>query len=293
MPCAPSCGRHRSRRGRRCRPPCSTSRSTASWAAAAVTRGSTAALEALGGLGDEAGGGARCAPRRSGRSGRPRRARSSSRRSTSDDAPPMTPAMAETASLARESVMSRSSGSSVRSTPSSVVSVSPESGPPHDDRAAELVEVVGVERLPDGEHDVVGHVDGELDRAHPHLGRSLLHPRTATGASGRCRARRARRSGRSPSTPSIGASSSRRIGWPSSLAPGVSIGGRVAEATGRAALAVPVLAGEAAHREAVAPVGRHVGLDGLLGEAEQGDGVVAGLQRGGHVLGAEEARAAR
>ena len=63
--------------------------------------------------------------------------------------------------------------------------------------------------------------------------------------------------------------------------------GRVAEGAGGRALAVPVLAGETAQREAVAAVGGDVDLDDLVGEAEQRDGVVAGLHRGGR-LRAEE-----
>ena len=160
-------------------------------------------------------------------------------------------------------------------------------GPPHDDRAVELAEVVGVERLTDGEHDVVGDVDGETDRSHPHLGQSLLHPR-------RRRARRvdaAHDAGDEAVAPVI-AVDRRVVVEADRVAVVVGVGrrdgGRVAVASGRAALGVPELAGEAPHREAVAPVGGHVGLDGLLGEAEQGDGVVSGLQRGG-LVGAEEA----
>ena len=50
-------------------------------------------------------------------------------------------------------------------------------GATHHDGAVELGEVVGVQRLPDGEHDVVRHVDCQADRAHPHLGEAPLHPR--------------------------------------------------------------------------------------------------------------------
>ena len=144
-----------------------------------------------------------------------------------------------------------------------------------------------MERLADGEHDVVGDVDGEADRAHPHLGQSLLHPR-------RRRARRvdAAHDAGDEAVAAVVAVDRRVVLEADRVAVVVGLGGgdggRVAVAAGRAALGVPELAGEATHREAVATVGGHVGLDGLLGEAEQGDGVVAGLQGGG-LLGTEQA----
>ena len=159
-------------------------------------------------------------------------------------------------------------------------------GASHDDRAVELGEVVGVERLPDGEHHVVGDVDGEADRTHPHLGQTLLHPR-------------GRRPRRVDATHDAGheavaaddAVDGRVVLEADRVAVVVGLGGgdgrRVAVATGRAALGVPELAGESTHREAVPTVRGHVGLDGLLGEAEQGDGVVAGGQGRG-LLGTEQ-----
>ena len=156
-------------------------------------------------------------------------------------------------------------------------------GAAHDDRAREPVDVEGMQRLADGEHHVVRHVDGERDRAHPRLGEAALEP-------GR------RRPGRVDATHDAGDVAvaaavpvdRRRVVEADRVA--VCRGGRglergrVAERPGRAALGVPVLTGEAAHREAVAPVGRHVGLDGLLGEAEQRDRVVAGREGRGLLL---------
>ena len=49
---------------------------------------------------------------------------------------------------------------------------------PDDDPAArERVEVEGVQRVPEREHDVVRHVDDVRDRAHPGSGEARLHPR--------------------------------------------------------------------------------------------------------------------
>ena len=189
----------------------------------------------------------------------------------------MTPAMASGCSP--PSVMSRSSGSRVRSTSSSVVSFSPPRARRTHDRAGQRVDVEGVQRLAEREHDVVGDVDGERDRPHPHLRQPLAASTAATGASGRCPGRSARRSGHSRRCPSIGAASASCDGIPAVVGLRHREQGRVAEAAAAAALGVPVLAGQAAHREAVAAVGRDVGLDGLLAEAEQGDGVVAGLER--------------
>ena len=68
---------------------------------------------------------------------------------TSVGPPPMTPA---SAIGPLSSVMSRSSGSSARSCPSSVVSRSPGRGAADDDLARQRVEVEGVQRLAELEH---------------------------------------------------------------------------------------------------------------------------------------------
>ena len=66
--------------------------------------------------------------------------------------------------------MTSISASSVRSTPSSVVSRSPSRGAADDQRpSAEAIEIEGVHRLADLEHHVVGDVDDDVDR--PHAGR--------------------------------------------------------------------------------------------------------------------------
>ncbi len=46
-------------------------------------------------------------------------------------------------------------------------------GAAHDELALQLVEVVGVQRLTGGEHDVVRHVDGQGDGPHPDLAQAV------------------------------------------------------------------------------------------------------------------------
>ena len=105
--------------------------------------------------------------------------------------------------------MTRSAGSSARSCPSRVVSRSPGRGPPHDDRALQPGAVVGVQRLAELEHDVVGDVDGQADRAH-------ARPARAGAAARRARARSASRPVTVRATKrSQPAGSSTRTGWPS------------------------------------------------------------------------------
>ena len=53
---------------------------------------------------------------------------------------------------------------------------------PDDDRCGQRCQVERVQRLAETEHDVVRHVDGQRDRAHPGLGEAHRHP-----ARGRCR----------------------------------------------------------------------------------------------------------
>ena len=87
-------------------------------------------------------------------------------------APPITPA----SPIGPESSMiSRSSPASFRTT-SSRVSLLPRRRLPHPDRPGQLVAVIGVDRLTDLEHHVVGDVDGERDRPHPGHLHPLLHP---------------------------------------------------------------------------------------------------------------------
>ena len=87
--------------------------------------------------------------------------------------PPMTPPRPM---MPESSVTTRSSTDSARSTPSRVVSRSPACGAADPDRALQLVGVVAVDRAADLEHDVVGDVDGQRDRAHPRLGEPADHP---------------------------------------------------------------------------------------------------------------------
>ena len=89
------------------------------------------------------------------------------------DAPPITPARP----IGPESsVMSRSSGSRRRSTSSRVVSVSPGCARRTTMRPGQPRRVVGVQRLAQLEHHVVGDVDDQRDRAHPGPEQPPLHP---------------------------------------------------------------------------------------------------------------------
>ena len=137
-----------------------------------------------------------------------------------------------------------------------------------------------MQRLTEQQHHVVGHVDRERDGAHPDLGQALLHPP---------RARRRRvdapdDAGDVAVAPRTGlerALVGERHGIPVVVGRSDVEPGRVAElATRRQG----VLAGDPAHGEAVAAVRRHVDLDDLVAQAEQGDGVVAGRQTGRCVL---------
>ena len=88
---------------------------------------------------------------------------------TSEFSPPMMPAIASGFS---RSAISRSAGSSVRRTLSSVTNsrYSPPGagGAPHDDLGAgDLRAVERVQRLAQFEHHVVGRVDDVVERAHP------------------------------------------------------------------------------------------------------------------------------
>jgi hypothetical protein len=91
--------------------------------------------------------------------------------------------------------MSRSPSSSARSWPSRVVSRSPARRAGRR-RRRQRVEVEGVQRLAELEHHVVGHVDGQRDRAHAgQASRRCSH--SGEPPPGRGPGRRGRRSGRS------------------------------------------------------------------------------------------------
>ena len=85
------------------------------------------------------------------------------------------------------SVISRSSGSSVRVTSSRVVSFSPGSARRTTIGAGKLVAVVAVDRLAELEHHVVGDVDGQRDRPHAGQLQPRGHPRAASAPPGRGR----------------------------------------------------------------------------------------------------------
>ena len=93
---------------------------------------------------------------------------------TSEAAPPITPA---TACARSRSAMTSMSGSSLRSTPSSVRIVSPFAARRIADRpAGELVEVECVHRLAELEQDVVRDVDDRADRANAGRLQARRHP---------------------------------------------------------------------------------------------------------------------
>ena len=175
-------------------PPSSTSRRTAASAAAARERRVDAALVAAARLRRQP-----VAPGRAGdaapaRSAPTRPAGRSSLPVTSVGPPPMTPA---SAIGPRSSVMSRSSGSSARSCPSSVVSRSPGAARRTTTSPDSASRSKACSGWPELEHDVVGDVDGERDRAHAGQCQPALQPRRRRSPQGRGRARRGRRSGRS------------------------------------------------------------------------------------------------
>ena len=156
------------------------------------------------------------------------------------------------------------------------------------DGAAQPGDVEGVQRLPQLEHDVVRHVDGERDRPHPHLGQAPLHP------GGRRRGRvDAAHDPRDVAVTARAAPERGVVGQPHGIpavvGPGRADRRRVTEAALGRALGMPVLPGEAAQGEAVTAVGCDVDLDDLVTEAEERDGVVAGIEPCGGV-GAEVVR---
>ena len=127
-----------------------------------------------------------------------------------------------------------------------------------------------MDRLAEFEHHVVGDVDGQRDRSHAGERRRDDHPR-------RCRPGRVdaahgarREDGAARRVPRIGRRSSIVTGKPSTGSTTVTASGGVAE---RRSGRVRVLARDAADREGVAAVGRHVDLDGGVIQAEQLDRV--------------------
>ena len=143
--------------------------------------------------------------------------------------------------------------------------------PSYADRALHLVGVVAVDRPAGLEHDVVGHVDGQGDRAHARLGDAAGQP------VGR---------GRGGVEAGDGAGDEHRA------ALGIVDQDRVARVVGDRDLAQHRvverrvegerrLAGDAAQRQRVGAVGVDLELDDGVVEPEEGPGVVAGLPRAG------------
>ena len=152
----------------------------------------------------------------------------------------------------------------------------------HDDRADEAGGVVRVQRLPEVEHDVVRHVDREVDGPHARLLQPPLHPRRGR-LGGAYPAHRHR------DEPVAAGHAVERLvvdldGEPAGGRRQVGRRGG-AEVREVGAGRVRVLAGDAAHGEAVAAVGRDVDLEHLLADAEQRLGVEA---RRGRLVGQSE-----
>ena len=176
-------------------PPCSTRRSTASWAAAAGQGRVDTALEAARGLGGQL-----VPPRGPGDRHRVevRRLDEDVARRAADlglgaahDAGDGDGALAAAVGDEQVAGVEGAVGVVERGDPLAGA------GPPHDDRRLEGGEVEGVQRLAEAEHDVVRDVDRQRDRAHARLGEPRRHPRGGWVPRRRCRGRRGRRSGRS------------------------------------------------------------------------------------------------
>ena len=140
-------------------------------------------------------------------------------------------------------------------------------GPADPDRALQLVEVVAVDRATGLEHDVVGDVHGERDRAHAGVDDAFDHP----GRRGRGRVEAGDRPGHED-----GATD--RVVDVDLVAVGV----RLRHVAQRRVVEGRVegqrrLAGDAAQGEPVGAVGVDLELDDLLSEAEGVERVVAGL----------------
>jgi hypothetical protein len=147
----------------------------------------------------------------------------------------------------------------------------PRARPPDDDAAGEPVRVVGVQRLAQLEHDVVGHVDDERDRPHPGGEQPPLHPPRA----GRRRI----------DTVDAARDEPRARGVVQPHRPRVAVrGGHLHPAHGVDEVGVVrarQLAGQAADGEAVAPVRGDGQLDHRVVQAEQHGDVLAGRRRTG------------
>ncbi len=186
----------------------------------------------------------------------------------------MTPAMAS--GMLPLSVMSRSSGSRRRSTSSRVRSCSPGRARRTTIEPLRRSRSKACSGWPSLQHDVVGHVDGERDGPHPGLGQPPPHPR------GRRRTRIHTAHDPGEVAVAAGLALQRRVvgerarrsrrRW----ARVCRAGRRGRGSRRRAALGVPVLAGDPAHREAVAAVRGHRELDDLVVQAKERDGVVTG-----------------
>lgn len=131
-------------------------------------------------------------------------------------------------------------------------------GPAHDDRAQQRVGVVAVQRLARLEHDVVGDVDGQADRAHAGGLEPVAHPRRG----GRVR------------IDAVDAQGDEQLAVVRLDAHRVGVLGRVGHATRVEVVVGHIeglrgLAGQAPHRQCMAQVGGHVDVEDLVGNAEQ------------------------
>ncbi len=143
-------------------------------------------------------------------------------------------------------------------------------GAAHHERPGDAGRVEGVHGLAEFEHQIVGDVDGERDG--PHAGESESPPHPVGAGRGRV-------------------DSGDEAGDEPVAAGGVDDGDRVRRLRGggrgrhrarvaqRQAERVGQLAGDAAHAEAVAPVGGDVEFDDDLVESDDGPRVVARLRR--------------
>ena len=143
-------------------------------------------------------------------------------------------------------------------------------GPADPDGSLDPGAVVGVQRLAELDHHVVGDVDGERDRTHAGLLQPALEPDRRAGLGVEA--------GHGARGEAVAAD---RVGDLHRVAVGVGRGhveqGRVAQ---RQTVGDGGLAGDAAHRQAVAAVGGDRDVEDLVDEFEQRDGVGADLVLG-------------
>ena len=157
-------------------------------------------------------------------------------------------------------------------------------GAAHDDGRVHLGQVKGVQRLAQVQHDVVGHVHGQADRAHPGGGQAFTHPRRARGS----RVDPAHHAGHVAVGPGasvdragVGRNLDGEAALPR-LRHAVGVEARVGPVRGvreDGAGGVGVLASHPAHGEAVPPVRGDVDLQDLLAQAEQRDRVRSWLRQ--------------